>query len=111
MEARHNAQQFYDMFTRRVFNSMAQICGGVMISVLGGGHFRGSKSASHLYIFAARKLNSGQGNVFICVCHSVGGVSMMSLPVLLSGPIFLLGVSVPGPMFLPGGGSLSRGAL
>ena len=61
----------------------------------------------------------GQGYVFTNVCHSVhrAGLCMMSLPVWLPGPImFLLGVSVPGPMFLPGRGSLtgvflSRGSL
>ena len=41
---------------------------------------------------------------------------MISLPVWMPGPVFLLGVSVSGPMFLPGclclgGGSLSRGYL
>ena len=32
---------------------------------------------------------------------------MMSLPVWLPGPIVPLGVSVPGHMFLPGGGGIS----
>ena len=39
---------------------------------------------------------------------------MMSLPIWLPGLMFLLGVSVPGPMFLRGSlsrGSLSRGSL
>ena len=31
---------------------------------------------------------------------------MMSLPVWLTGPMFLPGVSVSGPMFVPGGGGL-----
>ena len=31
---------------------------------------------------------------------------MMSLPVWLTGPMFLPGVFVPGPMFVPGGGGL-----
>ena len=48
---------------------------------------------SHFY---ARKRSLGQGNVFTCVCHSVhGGLSRMSLPVWLPGPMFLsMGVSV-----------------
>ena len=54
-----------------------------------------------------------QSNVFTRVCHSVHrgvGPCMMSLPVWLPAPLFLLGggIFVPGPMFLPGR-SLSRG--
>ena len=39
-----------------------------------------------------------------CVSHSVhrGGLFMMSLPVCLPGPMFLLGVYVSGPIFLLG---------
>ena len=56
-----------------------------------------------------------QGNVFTRVCHSVHrgvGPCMMSLPVWLPAPLFLLGggIFVPGPMFLPGR-SLSRRVL
>ena len=43
-----------------------------------------------------------------------GDLCMMSLPVWLPGPIYLLGVSVPGPMFFLGGlclGSLCPGGL
>ena len=41
---------------------------------------------------------------FTGVCHSVhgGDLCMMSLPVWLLGPMFLLGVSVSGSMFFPG---------
>ena len=35
---------------------------------------------------------------------------MMSLPVWLPGPMFLPGVSVSGPMFFRGEGSLSQGS-
>ena len=58
----------------------------------------------------------GQGNIFTGVCLSIGGLCMVSLPVWLSGPMFLLGASlslVPCSFFCPGkslyGGSLCRG--
>ena len=59
-------------------------------------------------IFTARKRSLGQGNVFTPVCHSAhggggGGLCMISLLVRLPGPMFLRGVSVSVPMFLPGG--------
>ena len=58
-------------------------------------------------IFTARKRSLGQSNVFTPVCHSAhggrgGGLCMISLLVRLPGPMFLGGVSVSGPMFLPG---------
>ena len=65
-------------------------------------------------MITARKRSLGQGNVFTRVCHSVhggeGGLCMMSLPVWLPGPMFLPGVSVSGPMFFRGEGSLSQGS-
>ena len=44
-------------------------------------------------IFTARKRSFRQGNVFTGVCLSTGGrdLCMMLLPVLLTGPMFLLG--------------------
>ena len=57
-------------------------------------------------IFTDSKQSLGQGNVFTSVCQSFcsqGGFCMMSLPVWLPGPMFLLGVSVSGPMFHLGG--------
>ena len=65
-------------------------------------------------IFTARKRSLGQGNIFTGVCLSRGGLCMMSLPVWLSGPIFLLwglqGVSVSSEVSVQEG-SLSRRSL
>ena len=73
-------------------------------------------SISLFCFITARKRSLGQGNVFARIRHSVhwrGGSLMMSLPVCLSGPMFLLVGSVSGPMFLPGclspGGVQSKG--
>ena len=55
-----------------------------------------------LCIITASKRSLGKGNVFTGMCHSVhgGGLCMMSLPVWLTGPMFLPGgVFVSGPMF------------
>ena len=69
-------------------------------------------------IFTARKRSLGKVMfLHLSVVHSVhmGVLCMMSIPVWLPFPIFLLGISVPGPMVLPGGlspgGSLSRESL
>ena len=71
-----------------------------------------------LCIITARKRSLGQSNVFTGMCHSVhgGGLCMMSLPLWLTGPMFLQGGSlslVPCSFQVGGGlcpgGSLSKG--
>ena len=82
-----------------------------MISVWGGGTFGGAKvQVTYTYLPPANKIRDKVMFLYVSVILS-GGLCMMSLPVLLSGPIFLLGVSVPGPMFLPGGAISVQGGL
>ena len=61
----------------------------------------------HSVSFVESLQSLGQGNVFTPVCQSFTlrgeGVCIMSLSFWLPGPKFLLGISVSGPMFLPGG--------
>ena len=74
-----------------------------------GKNGRYTTSSRHVAIVTARKRSLGQGNVFIGVYSqtSGGGLCMMSLPVWLPGPMFLLGGSrslVPCPGGLCSGG-------
>ena len=83
------------------------------------------RSSHHRNVKNSEFRKLGQGKVFTRVCHSVHraeGVSILSLPVWLPIPMFLLvGVSVPGLKFLlrglctcshvPSGCSLSRGSV
>ena len=62
------------------------------------------KNSKFFIIITARKRSLGQGNVFTNVCHSVHRGVMMSLPVWLSGPVFLLGGGL-----CPGGGGSLKG--
>ena len=59
----------------------------------------GVPSTEGIVVVTARKRSLGQGNIFRNICHSVhlgGGVlCMMSLPVWLHGPMFLVGGLCP----------------
>ena len=62
----------------------------------------------HLKSYYLLQTKLQEGNVFTPVCQSFcsqrrGDLCMMSLPVWLPGPMFLLGVSVSRSMFLLGG--------
>ena len=70
---------------------------------------------SNVCFITARKQSLGQGNAFTGVCLSTGGLCMMSLPILLPGPMFC-GVGGTGPcsfqeslVHVPSRGSLPRG--
>ena len=61
---------------------------------------------SHGGIITARKRSCGKVmflHLYVSPSIHAGGLCMMSLLVWLPGPLFLLGVSVSGPIFLPGG--------